>query len=431
MNDKKITMPSYDDSGVIRFGLGVIFTVFVLLGGWSAYAPLKASSVAIGKVSADLDKKTVQHLEGGIVEKIYVKDGDRVKKGDILIKLQDVQIKAQLDILNSQYQDALALYARLKAQDEDLDKVIFPDELVNQNIRTNQNNIFNTTKKSQEDEKAITKNRIQQLQNQEEGLGSVIQSKKNRLGSIVEEIKELEILFAKQLVDKTKIRELKREKDMLEGDIANAVSEIAKINEQKAEIQTQQLLREKEFKKETLNHLVEIKSMLFDIRSKLLAAEDTLERTSITSPIDGVVVGLDIHTIGGVIAPGKPILEIVPQDSKLIVVAQVQVTDIDKVTTGLSADIRFSAFNLQQAHVVEGRVIHVSADSFVDEASGTPYYEAKVEVTPKGKEQLKEYGFTLVSGMPAEVMINIGNRTSLSYFIKPFTDMLTRGFNEE
>ena len=427
----KINMPSSDVKGVISFGLGVIFVVFVLIGGWMAFAPLAASSVAVGKVSAGLNKKTIQHLEGGIIDAIYVKDGDQVKKDQVLIKLKDVQIKAQLDILQSQYADALGLYSRLKAQKDEKNDIEFPDELTDKNIIKDQINIFVTTSKGIEDEKKITAQRIDQLGNQTDGLNSLIASKQNRLASINEEILEWEELYKQQLVDKQRIRELSREKNMLEGDLASTKSEIAKIQEQINEIETQQLLREKEFKKDTLNRFVEIKSQISDLKSKIIATQDTLNRTEVVSPIDGVVVGLDFNTIGGVVSPGKPLLEIIPQDSKLLVVAQVQTTDIDKVHVGLFADIRFSAFNLNQAHVVEGKVIHVSADNFIDEVTGAPYYEAKIEVTKTGLSQLKDYNFKLVSGMPAEVMIKIGNRTPLSYFVKPFTDMLSRGFNEE
>lgn len=218
---------------------------------------------------------------------------------------------------------------------------------------------------------------------------------------------------------------------MLQGDVANTRAEIARLNEQIMETKGQLLLRDEEFKKETLNKLVETKTMLNDLKSKILAARDTLNRTEIIAPADGVVVGLSLYTIGGVIPSGQKILDIVPQGSVLIVEAQVPVTDIDKVSAGLECDIRFSAFHLQQTHVIHGKVIHVSADSFVDEATGNSYYEAKVEVTPEGQKQLKEYGFELVAGMPAEVMIKTGTRTTLSYLVKPFTDMLSRGFNEE
>jgi len=167
------------------------------------------------------------------------------------------------------------------------------------------------------------------------------------------------------------------------------------------------------------------------LTSKIIANQDTLDRTNIVAPIDGTVVGLSLHTVGGIINPSNPVLEIIPHNTKLLVIAQVQTTDIDKVKNGLLADIMFSAFNLKQVHVIQGEVIHVSADSFIDEVSGMPYYEAKIEVNKKGIETLKENNFVLVSGMPAQVMINLGDRTALSYLVKPFTEMLGRGFNEE
>jgi epimerase transport system membrane fusion protein len=429
--NRDIKMPSTDDSKVIGFGLGVIILLFVVFGGWMAFAPLAESSVAVGKVSADMDKKTLQHLEGGVIESILVKDGDEVKKGDLLLKLKEINIKSQLDIFKTQYDDASAVYSRLVAQRDDLGKVIYPPELKNESIIKEQNNIFFETKKSKEDEKIISQNRVVQLENQINGLKSLMEAKKSRLKSISEEILEWEKLFKEQLVDKLKIRDLSREKNTIEGDISQTASEIAKLNEAINEARNQQLLREKEFTKETLNDLVKAKSMLFDLQSKIASVEDTLGRTNIVAPIDGTVVGLSLHTVGGVVAPGKDILQIIPQKSKLVVVAQLQTADIDKVKVGLMADIRFSAFNTRETHVIEGKVVHVSADSFVDQKSGAPYYEAKIEVTKEGEKQVAGYGFELVSGMPAEVMIKVSERTMLSYLIKPLTDMVSRGFNEE
>ncbi|MDY0122986.1 HlyD family type I secretion periplasmic adaptor subunit [Sulfurimonas sp.] len=428
---QEVKMPSTDASKVIGFGLAIIFLLFAVFGGWAAYAPLAESSVAIGTVSADLEKKTLQHLEGGVIERIEVKDGDEVREGDLLLKLRDVHIKSQLDIYKTQYDDALALYARLVAQRDELKHVIYPDELKNEGMKKEQNSIFYETKKSIEDEKIISQNRIVQLESQIDGLNSLMQAKQSRLASIKEEILEWEELFKQQLVDKLKIRELSREQNSIEGDISQTASEIAKLKEAINETKNQQLLREKEFRKETLNELVAAKSALFDLKSKITSVEDTLLRTNIVAPINGTVVGLNLHTVGGVVAPGKDILQIVPQNSQLVVVAQVQTPDIDKVKIGLMADIRFSAFNVQQSHVVEGRVVHVSADSFLDEKSGASYYEAKIEVTKNGQMQLVDYGFDLISGMPAEVMIKTSERTVLSYLVKPLTDMIARGFNEE
>ncbi len=429
--DEKKGMPSSDDSAIIKFGLSVIFIVFGILGVWSAYAPLATSSVAIGQVSADLNKKTIQHLEGGIVDAIYVKNGDKVKKGDPLLKLKDVQIKAQLNILNSQYNDALALYNRLDAQKNDLDKIVFSNEITNQNVKRNQQNIFETIKKTQNDEKIITQNRVDQLKQQIDGLNSLINSKQKRLDSLKEEIAEWSKLYKQQLVDKQKIRDLQREQNSVEGDIANTLSQIAKIKEQISEVKNQQLLREKEFDADTLQKLVDAKSKVADLKSKIIAAQDTLKRTNIVAVTDGTIIGFEMHTVGGVIAPGKPILEIVPNDAKLIVIARVNPVDIDKVKKGLVADIMFSAFNLKQVHEIQGKVIMVSADSYMDQKSGQPYYEAKIEVTKDGQKVLLENNFVLVAGMPAQVMIKTGDRTALSYFLKPFMQMLKKGFNEE
>ncbi len=431
MDNKQIKVPSSDDASVIRFGLIVVFVVFVLMGSWMAFAPLVTSSVASGKVSADLGKKTIQHFEGGVIEAIYVKDGDIVKKDQILMKLSDVQVKAQLDILQSQYQNNIALIARLKAQRDNLKKIEFSGEIEDIEAIRNQTNIFFSTNKAIEDENTITNNKVVQLQSQIDGANSLIISKENRFESIKEEILEWEDLFKQRLVDKQKIRDLSRESNTIKGDLANIKSEIAKLKEQISEVGNQKLLREKEFKNETLQKYVEAETHISDLKSKIIANEDIIKRTTITSPIDGTVVGLSLHTIGGVVNPSKTILEIIPKDAKLLVIAEVKTADVDKVKVGLLSEIKFTAFNLQHTLAIEGRVVHVSADIFTNDATHTPYYEAKIEVTKSGLELLEKSGFVLVSGMPAEVMINIGDTTALNYFLKPFKEMLGRSLNEE
>jgi epimerase transport system membrane fusion protein len=431
MKKTENSMPSHNTFGVISFGLFVLFLVFGLFGGWAYYAPLASSSVASGKLSAGMEKKTVQHLEGGIVKSIQVKDGDEVQKGQILLTLRDIHIKENLNILKSQYQDMLALFDRLKAQRDGKKYIRFSSKITNKSIIKNQKSIFDTTERSMNDEDTITNQRIRQQQKQINGLNSLIRTKTRRLESIADERAEWESLFEQQLVDKTRIRELKREANMVEGDIASTKSDIARIGEQISELKTQLLLRKKEFRKETLNQLVQTKSSLSDIKSKMIATQDTLDRTKIVSPTDGTVVGMDIHTIGGVIPPGKEILSVVPKNSKLIIIVEVQTTDIDKVKVGLHSDLMFPAFNMKQIHIIQGKVIGVSADSFINQQTGMPYYEAKIEITPEGMKTLEENDFTLVPGMPATAMIQIGDSTVLNYIIKPFKNMVIRGFNEE
>lgn len=425
------TMPSGDDSKVIAFGLGVLIVVFVIFGGWMAFAPLSSASVAVGKVSADSEKKSVQHFQGGTISKILIKEGDLVKKDQTLIILDVLQAKAELESYKRQYMDSMASFARLVAQRDDLNSIDFPLEVTDVNIIEDHKNIFYTTTKSLKDQKEISQQRVVQLQNQISGLKSLIDVRKNRIISLKEELKEWEVLYAQQLVDKIKIRDINREINSLEGEIASSNAEIAKLGEQINEIKTQQLLTEKEFRNQVLDQIVQVQNIISDLKSKISSLEDVFQKSEIKAPISGNVVGLSTTSEGAVIRPGDDILQIIPENSDLIVTAQVSITDIDKVQVGLLSDIRFSAFNLQQAHVIEGEVIHISADRFTDEATGEPYYEAKIKVTKKGEERLKEYGFKLLPGMPAEVMINIGSRTPLSYFVKPFTDMISRGFNEE
>jgi len=424
-------MPSHNTTPAILTGLTIIFIVFGVIGGWMYYAPLDSSSVAVGQVSAGSAKKTIQHLDGGIIKAIHIKDGDVVQQGDILIELEDIQIKENLNILKSQYQDMLALYARLKAQRDNKQSITFPKEITSKNIIENQKNIFYTNKKSIKDEDIITQKRIVQTKKQITSLKALIQSNKNRLRAIANERREQEILFQQQLVDKLKIQDLDREANSIEGDIASKIADIARLREQIGELKTQQLLRKKKFKEETLDKLVETKSKIEDLKSKIIATEDKLKRTKIIAPTSGTILGLKMHTVGGVIGRGQDILEIIPKDAKLIIIAKVKTTDIDRVKIGQLADMMFPAFNMRKIHIIQGKVINISADSFVDKATNMPYYEAKLEVTQEGLNELKRHGFSLVAGMPVTVMIKIGTRTTLDYIIKPFKDMVIRGFNEE
>jgi len=435
---KEFSKPDANDKGIIRFGVGIIVAVFVVLGGWMALAPLASAAVSIGMVSADLNKKTVQHLEGGIVEEILVKNGDFVKEGQILVKFQNTNASAQLDILKNQYMEMVALESRLESQIAESHELVLSDAVkqLEQNkaletIIATQKQIFDLKQKMIKNDELITEQRIAQLMNYKDGINSLVSSKASRLKSIEEEIGEWKVLFAEQLVDKLKLRELTREKTMIEGDIANSKAEIAKASEQISELKSQLLARKKDVQDKIFSELVSVKNELSGVKSKLVAAQDTTQRLVVKAPIAGYVVGMEMHTVGGVIPAGKTILDIVPENSKLIIVTRVETKDIDKVHPKLLADIRFSAFDTRNTNVIEGSVVHVSADALVDQKSGMPYYEAKIELTSKGYEQVKGYNFNLVAGMPAEVMIKIENRTVLDYIVKPLSDMVSRSFNEE
>jgi len=289
-------MPSGDDSKVITFGMSVLIIVFVIFGGWMAYAPLKSSSVAIGEVSADTDKKVVQHLQGGIISEFLVKEGTLVKKDQVLIKLDTLQTKSQLDALKRQYMDSQATFSRLVAQRDDINAIAFSEEVDDLNIIQDQKNIFFTTTRSLTDQKEISQQRIVQLRNQISGLKSLSDVRKNRIISLTEELAEWEDLYAQKLVDKIKIRDIKREINSLNGEIASNKADVSKLGEQINEIKTQQLLSEKEYRNKILDQIVQVKNTMSDLKSKIDSLEDVISKSNITAPTSGIVVGLKSHT---------------------------------------------------------------------------------------------------------------------------------------
>lgn len=432
-----VNLPDTDDTRYVRFGFLIIVAVFGVLGAWMALAPLESAAIAPGTVSVEGKKKVVQHLEGGIVEAIYVKDGDRVAGGQLLLKLDETRAKAQVGTVLSQYYEALALENRLVAERDKSGGILFDPEILaldedaRRPLIEGQTRLFEARSEMRKSETAIMRQRIAQLDRQIEGYRSLIASKRARLQSYLEEIEEWKVLYEEQLTDKLKLRELQRDAESFRGDIAASEAEIARLQVQINETKAQTLLQRQEFDKEVSTQLREVQTTLADLRARLSAYRDTLKRTKILSPVDGIVVGMDAHTISGVIAPGKTILEVIPESDDMVVVAKVRTTDIDKVVRGLKADVRFSAFNLQMAHVVEGEVVHVSADALVDEMTGAPYYEAEIKLTDAGRVQLEANRFFLVPGMPAEVIIKTGERTVLSYLLRPFRKMFAKAFRED
>ncbi len=425
-----IEIPPHDPSSIIRFGIIFLIIVFGILGGWMAYAPLAASSVASGKVVMGGVKRKVQHIDGGRVKKIYVQDGDYVKKGDILIKLDDAQIKEMLKNLKSEYQRALAKRARLQAELDNNESIEFPDGISNEYIE-NQQRIFKTRKKSLQDQDIISQKRVMQSKKQISALEALINSNTKRLKDASKLLAEQEVLFKQKLISKTKIEDLKKEINGLKGDIASKQADIARLKEKINEIQTQQFLSKKKFKEDVLNQLVKTQSDIDNLKAKIAMNEEKLKRTEIKAPIGGTIVDLKVHTVGDVIKPGADILEIVPDNYEPLIVAYVNLKDIDKVKIGQECKISFPSFDMRNMQPIKGKVVYISADTVENRKLKGSFYEAKIKLTKEGKKELEDNKLALVSGMPAVVMINIGNRTALEYFIKPFKDMFRKSFNEE
>nr|WP_315106183.1 HlyD family type I secretion periplasmic adaptor subunit [uncultured Campylobacter sp.] len=422
------------EKGTVNFGIFVIFMLVGVFGIWLGMAPLNSAAVAVGKINVVSNKKIIQHLEGGVVDKIFVKDGDVVKAGDPLVEIKNVALQSEIGIVRADYLRTSAIVSRLEAQKDDASEIKFSDDIKQisgyEEVANGQISIFNEQKKLLDNEKTILKQRIKQLENQIQGAKAIMSAKKDRIASLNEEIREWERLFKEQLADKVRLRDLNREKTAVEGELAAGTAEIARLGVQINETQGQIALRDRSFKEDILKKLEDAKIRLVDLEQRYNALKDQSERTIVKSPVEGSVVELAFHTIGGVIRPGERIMSIVPDDTDYVVEAKLNVVDIDTVHVGQLADIRFSAFQHKPSFVMEGKVTYVSADSVQDNA-GHSYYDIKAELTPEGMKEFDRNEFFIVPGMPVEVMIKTGDRTMLEYVLKPFIDMFKRAFNED
>lgn len=424
-----------NDRSIRLIGATIVFLTFGVFGLWAFLAPLDSSALAPGVVVVKSYKKTVQHLDGGIVAKILVKDGDEVEAGQILMLLDDAQINAQLEIARSQWIALAAQVARLKAERDHLPQVEFPldweadtDSRI-QEAKQAEMHLFKVRKAAHEGEINVLQQRISQISSKINGLQGQVSSKSKLISSYSEEIEDLKALLADGFADKQRLREIERSHAMNQGDIAQIKAEKASNELLITETRLQIMQLEKDFQGEVAGKLSEAQALLSDAEQRVSAAQDKLERTVIKAPADGMVLGLAVHTENGVIAPGTAILEIVPQQSDLIIEAQVSPMDIDRVAVGLTAEVRFTAFKQSQTPKMTGKVIQVSADRFIDEKTGQAYFQARVELTRESQDKLGS--LQLLPGMPAEVLINTGERTLFQYLAQPASNAIARAMTED
>jgi epimerase transport system membrane fusion protein len=416
-----------------RIGLGIFLLIFGVFGVWSATAPIDSAAVAPGILTVESYSKVVQHLEGGIISEILVRNGDSVEEGQPLLRLDSTQSLAELEMANAQFIALKAREARLKAERESRDNIEFPD-ILNRNQAnvaaeiTAQTEIFEARKAAHEGSVEVLEQRIGQLESTIEGLQALRESKQVLANSYAEEVADVEALLAQGFSERTRLRELQRNRARLEGEVADLRANIASTEVRIGETRMQILQEGREFQNEIVSELSEVQTTLVDLSERIRALQDVVTRTTITAPSDGIVNGMQFHTIGGVIAPGTKIVDIVPQGEDLIVEAQVATTDIDRVALDQEAKIRFPTFSRSVSDVT-GIVVNLSADRFVDEATNVPYYLARIKVTPEGMDNLGD--LVLLPGMPAETFINTGSRTLLQYLFKPFSDAMARSFTED
>lgn len=421
-----------DDRSIRRIGYAIIFVTFGMFGSWATFAPLDSAALAPGVVTVKGYRKTIQHLEGGIVKTLHVRDGDMVKAGDVLIELDGTQAMAEQEMVRSQLIAARALEVRLLAERDDVAALTFGADADDPRVveaREGEGQIFRARRNSRLGEIDVLEKQVVQLNEQIRGFTAVIAGKQEQAASYRDEVGDLSALLKEGFVDKQRLREQERNLLRLRSEIADLQSSIAQARLQVGETQLKILQLNKDFIAEVVNKLAEVRTQVFDLSERLSAVEDRARRTLIRAPESGMVLGMQVHTIGGVISPGTPLLDLVPASEDLVVEVQISPMDIDRVTIGKLADIRFSAFKSATTPVIEGQLTQVSADRLVNEQSGTAYYLGRVALTEKGRKDLGS--LLLVPGMPAEVLINTGERTLLKYLIQPATNAFARSLIED
>lgn len=421
-------------SSARRIGLGVAFVVFGIFGVWALTAPIDGASHAPGTVTARSSNKSIQHLEGGIIAEILAENGDRVEAGDPLIRLDDTQARAELGMANVQIAANQAMEARLQAERDGLDQIEFETDIETASANEiaemlSQREIFAARREALEGQISVLEQRIEQMRSRLVGMRSMRESREALVQSHGEELEEVRGLLAEGFSDINRMRDVERRYNTLRGELAELESNITSTEIQIGETESEIRQVRNEFYAEVVTELGRVRSELKDLRERRTALRDVVRRKLVVAPDAGVVNGLDLHTVGGVIPAGEEIGQIVPSSDELIIEARVSPIDIDRVSVGQSASVRFSALNAQSTPRLTGNVINVSADAFTDQQSGNRYYQARIDVNP---DSLEGFGdLPLVPGMPADVFINSGERTLMQYLLKPLTTTMSRSFIED
>lgn len=418
--------------------IGSLVIILLLggLGGWLAFASIAGAIIASGTVVVENNIKRVQHREGGIVGSIYVKDGDDIEAGSLLIKLDGTLTRANLAIVSQQMDEFLGRQARLEAQRNLRSKIEFPPYLLARNkaievakIISGETSLFVALRETMATQKAQLTERVAQLYEEIKGLTAQRKSKDKQSEIIDEEIFGLSDLFEKGLVPKARILALKREAAKLDGESGQLISDVARAKGRITETKLQLSQVDQNMRADVAKELREVNIKLAELAERKIAAEDQLKRLEIRAPRSGFVLQLAVHTIGGVIAAGETIMMIVPREDKLTVEVQVIPTDIDQLHVGQAVVLRFPSFNQRTTPELNGSILTIAADLTRDQVTGMQFYVVrinlpKLEVTKLGSKGLRP-------GMPVEAFVQTGERTALSYLIKPITDQIMRAFREE
>ena len=422
--------------GIVATG-ALVAAVFILgLGGWSAYAPLESAAMAPGVVEAMSSRKTVQHLEGGIVGAILVRDGDRVAAGQPLLRLDGTRARTALVALKGQLWDALAGEARLLAERDGLDTVAFPAELTARRheravaaILAGQSGIFAARRELSASRIGLIEQRVAEVRQEITGLQAQERALDTRLRLSAEAVATVGALVDRGLERRPRLLALQSERADAEGRRGQVIAEIARAEQRIAESRLSVLNLRNDLQSRIVDELRDTQKRIHELQEQTRAAQDVQSRAEVRAPVAGVVTNLRVHTVDGVIGPGAELLDIVPAEDRLIVAARLRPDDIDVVHAGMPAEVRLLPYKQRRIAPLSGTVAYVSADRLTDPSSGEPYYAAKIAVDERQVQTLDPVA--MISGMPAEVQIRTGERTVAMYALAPILDSFNRAFREQ
>jgi HlyD family type I secretion membrane fusion protein len=420
---------------ILRAGVLVIALALLALGAWAAFAPLSGAIIAPGFVKVDLNRKVVQHQEGGIVREIRVRDGERVRQGQPLVILDDVRVDATVDMQNTQLMAERAKAARLAAEASYTMKVAFPGDIVRREaelkvieILERERAIFRSRRDSLESQIASLRKQIREAADEAAALKDQIAAEERAIALQKEELQANEDLLRQNYVQKTRVLTLQRAVAEYEAKHGEHRAELARNRQRAAELDLRILTLQNTYKQTAIDELKDATAKIYDLEEKLRPSLDAAERQQVRAPISGEVVGLRVFTAGATVGPRDVLMEIVPEEKRLIVEARIRPEDINHVRTGADADIRLTAYKQRTTPLVHGSVSYVSGDRLVDQQTGAPYYVIHIDVT---EQALAEAGhLRLQAGMPAEVFVRTDNRTAFDYLLAPATAYFRRGMRE-
>jgi HlyD family type I secretion membrane fusion protein len=428
--------PTHDYRRVATIGLTIIAITFGVLGIWASFAPLGSAVVAPGAVTTESNRQTIQHLEGGIVRSILIHEGDHVQKGQTLFEMDPVQPQATFGITQNQLFTYLARRDRLAAERDNRPAVVFSPEVKAQaatpavaQAMADEQRQFTERRGTIQSQIAVLNTRIEEYRTEIQGLDTQHAAMEEQVKDVNEELDGLNELYKQDLVPKPRILALERERAQLKGQIGASIADKAKSEKAIGETTLQIHQIQQQFYEQVSKDMSDTQTQVADLQQKFAVVQDQMKRINVVAPMSGVVQNLRVFTSGAVIRPGDPMVEIAPDQGRMIVEARISPNDVDAVHADMKVEVRFSTFHDRSIPVIMGHIKSVSQDRLVDESTHTPYYMAVIEVPQENlPPQLKG---KLRAGLPAQVIVPTGSRSAMEYIWQPLFNALHTTMREK